>query len=577
MGFQGFLKQSTAVDVLIGPFVDSTDGDTEETGLTIAQADVRLSKNGQTGAQKSDVTTCAHDADGFYNCELDATDTDTVGQLTLYVHVAGALAVRHDYHVIEEAIYDALYGASAAGYDANQRVDVGAILGTAQTAGDVYGVLGADIAAETHDANLHDQLRKIVTVIESQRGAHTHHATGAVFHVDPVNGDTHANGNRGGIADPYLGFQDCHDNGAVDSRHDIINLVPGSAAGVTTLTEDVTISKRYLFIRGPGRDFVWTRSGAGDTISVTADGVELSGFQLETAATGSGAGIMATDSDFLKAHHIWVNATQGDGIQLLRGSNAQVHNCVFQLTGQGGSGQGIQINGSGGSADNNHIFDCSFEDCAGDAVNIQSGTSTNTRILNNTIHGCSGWGIDITASSTDAFVADNRLGNNTSGDIQDNGTTSIVLNNEQWGTSAALATVDTVVDAIEVDTQDIQTRLPAALVSGKMDSDATAINSSTAAAIRLALSAGQIIPGTVDNTAFTATSSIFESDDITEATADHYGGTTGNERVILWTTGALTGQVAEISDYELTAGRGRFTVGTAMTEAPADNDTFLII
>jgi hypothetical protein len=134
MGFGGILRQSTAVDVLIGPFVDSTDGDAEETGLTIAQADVRLSKNGQTGAQKSDVTSAAHDADGFYNCELDATDTNTVGQLTLYVHVAGALAVRHDYQVMEEVPFDALYAASAAGY------------GTAQT-GDSFARLGAPAGA----------------------------------------------------------------------------------------------------------------------------------------------------------------------------------------------------------------------------------------------------------------------------------------------------------------------------------------------------------------------------------------------------------------------------------------------
>src|SRR5687767_6490864 len=106
MAFAGILRQATAVDVLIGPFVDSTDGDTEETALTISQGDVLLSKNGQTSAQKNDNTACAHDADGFYNCELDATDTDTVGQLTLYVHEAGALCVRHDFQVVEEAVYD---------------------------------------------------------------------------------------------------------------------------------------------------------------------------------------------------------------------------------------------------------------------------------------------------------------------------------------------------------------------------------------------------------------------------------------------------------------------------------------
>lgn len=128
------LRQSTAVDVLIGPFVDSTDGDTEETALTIAQADVRLSKNGQTAAQKSDVTSAAHDADGFYNCELDATDTDTVGAMVLYVHVAGALAVRHEFQIVEEAVYDALFAASAPGYVANAPVNVAQLSGDATAA-----------------------------------------------------------------------------------------------------------------------------------------------------------------------------------------------------------------------------------------------------------------------------------------------------------------------------------------------------------------------------------------------------------------------------------------------------------
>ena len=103
------------MDVLIGPFVDSTDGDTEETALTISSTDVKLSKNGQTLAGKSDVTACVHDANGMYNCEFDTTDTNTVGTMVLFVHETGALAVRHEFQVVEEAVYDAMYGASAAG------------------------------------------------------------------------------------------------------------------------------------------------------------------------------------------------------------------------------------------------------------------------------------------------------------------------------------------------------------------------------------------------------------------------------------------------------------------------------
>jgi hypothetical protein len=66
------LRQSTAVDVLLGPCVDQTDGFTAEPGLTVDQAAVLLSKNGQALTQKTDVTTCTNDnSTAWYNCEKE--------------------------------------------------------------------------------------------------------------------------------------------------------------------------------------------------------------------------------------------------------------------------------------------------------------------------------------------------------------------------------------------------------------------------------------------------------------------------------------------------------------------------
>lgn len=110
------LRANTAVDVLIGPFVDSGDGNTTEDGLTLSQADIKLSKNGQALAQKNDTTAAAFDDDGYYNCELDATDTNTEGNLVLIVHESGALPVRHEYDVISEAAWDSLYVAKDTGF-----------------------------------------------------------------------------------------------------------------------------------------------------------------------------------------------------------------------------------------------------------------------------------------------------------------------------------------------------------------------------------------------------------------------------------------------------------------------------
>src|SRR3990172_7459846 len=138
MGFGGFLKLSTAVDVLIGPFIDDTDGKTAETGLTI---DAELSKNGQGLANKNDATAPVHDAggtvDGYYNCELDATDTNTLGTLTLVAHAAGFLPVRHDFQVLPAIIYDALFNTAATDY---LPVDVVQWNGTAVSAPATAGI-----------------------------------------------------------------------------------------------------------------------------------------------------------------------------------------------------------------------------------------------------------------------------------------------------------------------------------------------------------------------------------------------------------------------------------------------------
>jgi hypothetical protein len=129
-----FLRQSTAVDIGIGPFVDSTDGVTAETGLTISQADVRLKKNNGAWAQVNDNTSATHEENGWYEKELDATDTNTVGILIVAVNESGALPVWREFQVLEEAVYDALFASAAAGY------------GTAQT-GDSFARLGAPAGA----------------------------------------------------------------------------------------------------------------------------------------------------------------------------------------------------------------------------------------------------------------------------------------------------------------------------------------------------------------------------------------------------------------------------------------------
>jgi len=105
-----YLRQSTAVTVKVGPFVDETDGKTAETALTISQTDVRLSKNGGDFAQKNDANGAVHDENGYYDILLDATDTGTAGRLLLAINKSGALPVWQEFTILPAHIYDWLFG-----------------------------------------------------------------------------------------------------------------------------------------------------------------------------------------------------------------------------------------------------------------------------------------------------------------------------------------------------------------------------------------------------------------------------------------------------------------------------------
>jgi hypothetical protein len=123
---------------------------------------------------------------------------------------------------------------------------------------------------------------------------------------------------------------------------------------------------------------------------------------------------------------------------------------------------------------------------------------------------------------------------------------------------------------VHSDLDDIQARLPAALVGGRMDATVEAINGSTTAADRLERSARGIVLGTVGS-ASTTTSIVTSSLDPSPGAADQLKG-----RIVTFdqatTTANLRGQSTDITAS--TSG-GVLTV-TALTTAPVSGDTFTI-
>jgi len=131
-------------------------------------------------------------------------------------------------------------------------------------------------------------------------------------------------------------------------------------------------------------------------------------------------------------------------------------------------------------------------------------------------------------------------------------------------TTAALATHDGKLDTAQADLD---------IITGADGVFIAVANQPAGWPANLAASAGQVIKATVDTVTntHTPTMTVFQADTITEATADHYNG-----RIVIFTSGVLAGQATDITDYAAVGGIGQFTV-TAMTEAPSNDDTFVIV
>lgn len=104
------LGNGTTPTIVLGPFLDDTDGKTAETLLSIAQADVRLSKNAGAFEPKNSATSASHLENGYYAVPLSATDTGTNGILSVAVSKAGALPVWGDFLVVPANVYNAICG-----------------------------------------------------------------------------------------------------------------------------------------------------------------------------------------------------------------------------------------------------------------------------------------------------------------------------------------------------------------------------------------------------------------------------------------------------------------------------------
>ncbi len=112
------LKQSTATQkVILGPFVTSATGYTISTALTVT---VTISKNGASLAARASTVTPVSVGGGYYAVTLDATDTDTAGNLFVAGYASGYLRCSARCDVIAAGAWTPRYTATLQAVNATQ-------------------------------------------------------------------------------------------------------------------------------------------------------------------------------------------------------------------------------------------------------------------------------------------------------------------------------------------------------------------------------------------------------------------------------------------------------------------------
>lgn len=109
-----FLRQNSSITVRIGPAVDATDGVTPEIGVTLGSADQAklLKHNGVAAVDiSSNFFTAITGCDGWYDLDLTATDTNSIGLLDVVIQDSSLIVpIFKSFLVIPIQVWDSWFG-----------------------------------------------------------------------------------------------------------------------------------------------------------------------------------------------------------------------------------------------------------------------------------------------------------------------------------------------------------------------------------------------------------------------------------------------------------------------------------
>lgn len=449
------LREATASqEAPLGPFLNSTDGDTPETGLTIAKTDIKLWKKGATTLVDKATGGATHMMDGVYYGLFNASDTDTPGPMAAFIHVAGALAVKVEFIIYTGKVYDSLFGSDKLEVDVVQisgdttaadnceKVfdDTGfdmsnSAIGTVATATSVTNDVGitqagADkvwgsaartltsfgtLITDIRDSILDDGIRfsgADIGLIEATVNNATYGIEAIKRFVSNIAGFVkHGNGVGWHKATAYFWDPENGDDGndglteetgkktfagtlalTMPYCHDSVNLVNSTGAPLVVDTKvNINIAKVHLI--GDGNTTIKPTSVGASTVILSAKGTHVEGLNIETHTVGNNSAVEIT-ADECEVHGVKIPSSRGSGVKISSANQCTIHDIRMVNPGFGTNGHGIEITGS---STLNRIHDFDICSAAGDGINLNGAGVTDNLIYSgdgtSIIHGSVRYGV----------------------------------------------------------------------------------------------------------------------------------------------------------------------------------------
>ncbi len=282
---------------------------------------------------------------------------------------------------------------------------------TAYTQVTIAQSTSATLVSSASDTNL-------VYLVESLRNMHP--AWGSTYFWDPVSGNDANDGTSPSQA--VATFAAAHTL-VTAGRSDVIFCRPTGGSGTTTITETISITKNNVKLRGPGISTKLIPTATTDpTVNIAADHVEISGFYLETAGSGTQNAI-SLDGDNILIRDCWVGAARGHGVNVSSSARLRLLNNVFENCGGSGTGNGITL---ANTTTQSLISRCIVNDNPNGIV--LSGTGLSDNIIENClVYKNTAYGVSIGSGVLRTTLRSaNTITNNTTANTLDNGTDTYI-------------------------------------------------------------------------------------------------------------------------------------------------------